>query len=388
MVALSEVLACLERRYPADTAEPWDAVGLVCGDPDAPVSSVLLAVDPTPAVARDAVAAGADLLLTHHPLFLRGTHAVATTTAGGRVVSALVGAGVALHTVHTNADVARPGVSDALTARLGVVDTRPLQPRDGAAPDVLAVLVPLADEQRVTDALHDAGAGALGDYERCAWRVEGTGSFLPGDAATPALGRRGRLETVAEARVEVLVPTGRRAAVLAALRAAHPYEEPAFAVLPTAALPDGTGLGRVGRLAEPTTVADLARRAAAALPVAAAGVRASGDPSRPVRTVAVCGGSGDSLLGAARAAGVDAYVTADLRHHPARDVVDADGPALLDVGHEASEHPWLSVVAGELEADCGVSTTVSTRRTDPWTAHAPGCSGREQGERPDEGEGD
>ncbi|RBY95479.1 Nif3-like dinuclear metal center hexameric protein [Blastococcus sp. TF02-8] len=267
-VSLGEVLAALDARYPAELAEGWDAVGLVCGDPDEPVRKVLFAVDPTAAVVDEVVETGADLLVTHHPLFLTPVHGVPADDPKGRLVHRLVRAGAALLVAHTNADRAPDsGVNDALAAALGLADAVPLEP---AAADPRA------------------------------------------------------------------------------------------------------GLGRVGRLPEPMTLREFTEHAAAALPATAGGVRAAGDPDRPVRTVAVCGGSGGSLLGAAAAAGADVLLTSDLKHHPVSEALEQPGPALCDVAHFASEWPWLPVAAGVLSADLDgrVEVAVSTRRTDPWTCRA------------------
>ncbi|MEY9926384.1 dinuclear metal center YbgI/SA1388 family protein [Catenulispora sp. GP43] len=266
---LREVVAILERVYDPSWAEPWDAVGLVCGDPDEPVSTVAFAVDPVAAVIDEALERGADLLVTHHPLFLRGVHGVPATTFKGRLVHRLIRGGTALFTAHTNADSADPGVSDALARALELHELRPLEPR----------------------------------------------------ASNPEL-----------------------------------------------------GIGRVGELAEAEPLSAFAARVAAALPATAGGVRVAGDPDRPVRRVAVCGGAGDSLFGAVRASGADAYVTADLRHHPASEALEAGGPALVDVAHWASEWPWLDHAAQTLRSTLGaagtnVETYVSTLVTDPWTAH-------------------
>jgi dinuclear metal center YbgI/SA1388 family protein len=284
---LSEVVASLEALWPPERAEAWDAVGLVCGDPRAEVSRVLFAVDPVRAVADEAIATGAQLLVTHHPLYLRGTTTVAPRgPAGfkGGVVHDLIRAGVALHVAHTNADRADPGVSDALAAAVGLRVTGPLVPD-------------------------------------------------PDD------------------------PTGRR------------------------------GLGRVGVLEPPLTLGEFADRAARGLPATATGLRVAGDPAATVRTVAVCGGSGDSLFDAVRAAGADAYLTADLRHHPVSEAReravfeaagasgDAAGPALVDAAHWATEWPWCGQAAAQLDAIAvregwALTTSVSTAVTDPWTAHA------------------
>jgi dinuclear metal center YbgI/SA1388 family protein len=271
---LSEVINALDELYPPAWAESWDAVGLVCGDPDEQVRRVLFAVDPVRTVVDEAVEWGADLVVTHHPLYLRGTTSVAADSFKGRVVHRLVRAGIALHVAHTNADHADPGVSDALAEAVGLKVTGPL----------------VAD---------------------------------PTD------------------------PAGRR------------------------------GSGRIGELPEPLPLAAFAARVAAGLPATAAGVRVSGDPERPVRRVAVCGGSGDSFLADARRAGVDAYVTADLRHHPASEAAEAaDGTALVDAAHWATEWPWLNLAARDLGAAADrhgwqLETRVSTLVTDPWTAHAP-----------------
>lgn len=263
---VGEVVAALDRRYPPARAQDWDRVGLVLGEPDAPVRRVLCVVDCVPETVAEALAQRADLIVAHHPLLLRGVSSVAPTTYKGRIVHDLIRSGVALYVAHTNADVANPGVSDALAARLGLRDLRPLSA--------------LADD--------------------------------------PAL-----------------------------------------------------GLGRVGELPAPLTLAELTRVAARALPPTAWGVRAAGEPDRVVRTVAVCGGSGDSLLAAAAAAGADAYLTADLRHHPASEHVAGGGPALLDAAHWATERPWLDDLAGWLAATAGVTAVVSDLDTDPWTLHAP-----------------
>ncbi len=273
---MSDVVAALDTLWPPELAEPWDAVGLVCGDPAAEVSRVLFAVDPVPEVAEEAVRIGADLLVTHHPLYLRGTTSVAPVgPAGfkGRVVHTLIRGGVALLVAHTNADRADPGVSDALAAAVDLRVTGPLVPD-------------------------------------------------PAD------------------------PRGRR------------------------------GLGRLCELDAPLSLRDFAARAAHGLPRTATGLRIAGDPAATVRTVAVCGGAGDSLFDAVRAAGADVFLTADLRHHPASEALLAGPPALVDAAHWATEWPWCEQAAGQLDEisdrhGWALRTHVSYAVTDPWSAHAP-----------------
>jgi dinuclear metal center YbgI/SA1388 family protein len=372
---LAGVVDVLDGLYPHALAASWDAVGTVCGDPDAVVSSVLFAVDPVEVVVDEAIDAGVELLVTHHPLFLRGTTSVAATSAKGRVVHRLIRAGIALHVAHTNADHARPGVCDALGAALGLTDLRPLEPLAAEPLDKVVTFVPASGAEKVLDALAGAGAGELGDYARCAWTAAGVGTFLPRAGAHPAIGEVGRIEHVDETRVEMVLPRARRADVVAALRAAHPYEEPAFDVFELASWPGETGTGRVGALASPLPLADFAAEVSRALPATAGGARFAGDPSRPVRTVAVCGGSGDAYLRQATASGADVYVTADLRHHVVSEHLADGGCAVVDVAHWASEWPWLADAAGRLAAELRrrgttVSTSISATPTDPWTGRA------------------
>lgn len=267
---VASVVADLDRRYPPSWAEQWDRVGLVLGEPDTPVHRVLCVVDCVPETAAEALDLRADLIVAHHPLLLRGVSSVAATTYKGRIVHDLIKAGVALYAAHTNADVANPGVADALAARLGLLDLRPLRPA------------------------------------------------TPG---SPAAG-------------------------------------------------GGRGAGRVGRLPAPMTLAELTAYAATVLPPTAWGVRAAGDPTRRIEIMAVSGGSGDGFLTDAAAAGVDAFLTADLRHHPASEHLAGGGPALIDAAHWATERPWLDELASYLRERFGIETMVSDIDTDPWTAHA------------------
>jgi putative NIF3 family GTP cyclohydrolase 1 type 2 len=227
---LADLVTVLESRYDPSWAEPWDAVGLVCGDPDTSVERVLFAVDPVAAVVDEAIATGASLLVTHHPLFLGGTTSVAATTAKGRVIHRLLAHRCGLYVAHTNADVADPGVSDALGETFGLRDLRPLDPRPGEPRDKVVTFVPADAVEPLVDTLSAAGAGVIGDYQRCAFLGEGTGTFLAGADTDPVVGRPGAITHSPEVRVEMVAPRALRSTVLRALLAVHPYEEPAFDV--------------------------------------------------------------------------------------------------------------------------------------------------------------
>ncbi|MGN6129951.1 MAG: Nif3-like dinuclear metal center hexameric protein, partial [Nocardioidaceae bacterium] len=239
--------------------------------------------------------------------------------------------------------------------------------------DKVATVVPHSHVDAVREAITAAGAGAIGDYDSCTYSLEGEGRFRPLEGANPMIGRVGDVEVVPEVRVEAVLPRALRGRVVAALKAAHPYEEPAYDVIELANPPARVrGHGRIGRLAAPTTLRDFAEQVAAALPGTATGVRAAGSPDRPVETVAVVCGAGDSFLDDVLGVDADVYVTSDLRHHRAGEFLEHRGPALVDIAHWAAEWTWLPAVERKLvealraQGDT-VETRVSTTNTDPWT---------------------
>jgi dinuclear metal center YbgI/SA1388 family protein len=367
-VRLADVVNVLEQWFPPELAEPWDSVGLSFGDQEAEVHSVLLAVDPTTAVAEQAQSLGVDLLITHHPLWLSGVTGL--RGAKGRLAQDMIRAGIALFNAHTNADRAQPGVNDALAARLGLSEVVALET---ASQDLLkvSVYVPAAHRERLIDALSHAGAGAIGDYDRCAYSTPGSGTFRPMSGAVPHIGEVGRIEQVAEDRVEMVLPLGRRDAVATALLGAHPYEEPAYDFAAVTRVVPDTGLGRVGEV--PTqSLAEFAGVVASALPATAAGVRFAGAPGTQVRRVAVVGGSGASELAAASRV-ADVIVTADLKHHTVDEHLAEGGCAVVDVAHWASEWPWCPQTAERLSG-LGLQAHVSELVTDPWTGHVGGSN--------------
>lgn len=373
---LRDLTGQLDHWYPPSLAAEWDAVGLVCGDPDQVVRRLMFAVDPAPVVVEEALAWGADLLVVHHPLLLKAVHSVAATSPKGRMLHRLVGGGCALFTAHTNADAPVHGVNESLALALGIVDPAVIVPDPADPLDKLVVFAPLESADRVRDALTAAGAGGIGNYDSCSFTAEGQGRFRPLDGATPAVGLLGEVEVVAEARIESVLPRSRRREALEAVRAAHPYEEPAYDVIELAEVPgtgrDARGTGRIGRLARPTTLRDFAGQVATALPHTAHGVRVGGDPARVVETVAVTSGSGDFLLETVLRTEADVYVTSDLRHHRAGEFLEHGGPALVDIAHWAAEWTWLPVVERTLVESlrargATVETLVSTTCTDPWT---------------------
>lgn len=370
---VADIRRILDTAYPPYLAEKWDAVGLICGDPAAQVSKVAFALDCTQAVAERAVEIGADMLVIHHPLLLRGVESVAADTPKGKVIHTLIRGGVALFSAHTNADSARPGVNDKLAELVGITPGRPIVPKDPKIMDKWGVHIPNDDLEAVKSAVFAAGAGTIGNYSECAFQWEGQGQFTPGEGSDPHTGAVGKTHAGAETRVEFVAPSSLRAEIIDKLRSAHPYEEPAFDVVemaPTYDLNAACGLGRVGELAQEMTLREFTQQVANALPETAWGVRAAGDPDRKVKRVAVSSGSGDSFLDHARALGVDVYVTSDLRHHPVDEHLRAGGPAVIDTAHWASEFPWTQQASEVVAAGAKVECEIISLRTDPWTISA------------------
>jgi len=365
-----DVIALLDHRFDPATSQEWDRVGLVVGDPSRTCSSVLFAVDPHAHVVDEAVTGGYDLLVVHHPLLLRGVHTVATSTGKGQIIQRLIKNDCGLLTMHTNADAALDGVNDALADAVGMAASRrPIVATSQPPMAHVSCFVPPEHTDTVIAALSGAGAGAVGDYDFCAYWVDGTGQFRPLPGADPHVGSVGVLERVNERRLEMVVPRVRVHDVVQALHIAHPYEQPAFTVTDQIEMPGATGMGRRGSV-DPTTLQGLAQQLHDALPATAHGVRVAGDPQQPINTVAVCGGSGDSLL--PEVTDVDAYITSDLRHHLASDFTADGRTALLDIAHWAGESLWLQTAAAQLVADAAavdfaVRAHVSTINTDPWT---------------------
>jgi dinuclear metal center YbgI/SA1388 family protein len=369
MPLLGEVVDLVHGWYPPATALDWDSVGLAAGARDAEVRRVLLAVDPVLPVAREAADWDADLLLTHHPLFLRGVHGVAETTAKGRTFTTLTRAGCGLLTAHTNADHGNPGVSDAIARALGLRDVRPVV-ASGPPLDKIVVYVPATHAERTRVAIAEAGAGQIGDYDSCSWTSVGEGRFRPLDGAHPVIGRVGEVELVEEARVEAVLDRSRRAQVVRAMLDVHPYEEVAYDIVELADPGTAdTGAGRIGDV-DQTTLGAFADLVSTALPATPRGVLVGGDLDRVVRRVAVNGGAGDSLLPEALASGADVYVTSDLRHHLSSEFLEKEGPSLIDVSHWAAEWTWLPELATRLGDAWGdtVDIRVSTLCTDVWQA--------------------
>ncbi len=350
---IQDLVGLVHTLFPPALAEDWDNVGLQVGDPAAPVRKVLVALDPTEAALKMAQTTGAAALLTHHPLLFRPLKCLTPGDEVGRVIWRAVRDGVAIISAHTNLDRASGGLNDWLAERLGVQGSKPLA---GGDADLLklVVFVPAGHADQVAEALFAGGAGKVGRYDRCAFRTAGTGSFRAGPGTTPFIGREGVTEEVAEIRIETILPRTLVARTVEKLIKAHPYQELAYDLIPLANRRSDVGLGRIGRLVKALPLEAFAAQVRAAL--GCESLRMVGNPKALVAKVAVCGGSGASLLGEAARQGAEVLVTGDIKYHEARQA-ESLGVALLDAGHFATERlavPELAACLGREAAARGL----------------------------------
>jgi dinuclear metal center YbgI/SA1388 family protein len=361
---VGEWLEALDDIYPAAWAEEWDNVGLQVGDRAWPAERVLVALDPTADVVAEARDRGCALLVTHHPLVFLPLERLDLSEPVARLAVEAARSRIAVAAAHTNADVASPGVSDALAEALGLEVTGVLRPTPAGSRVKLVTFVPPEATSKVLDAVVEAGGGTIGEYTHCSFRVRGTGTFLPSERANPVVGERGELTEADEDRLEVVVPRERLSAAVTALLDAHPYEEVAYDAYSLAG-GGGLGMGRMARAPESLTARELGERCRERL---GTDVRLAGDPERAVRAVALCGGAGASLMEDAIRAEADAFVTGDIKHHQALGAAAA-GLTVIDAGHHGTERPFVPVLAGALAgAVPGGEVMVSDRSTDPFAA--------------------
>ncbi|MFN4241865.1 MAG: Nif3-like dinuclear metal center hexameric protein [Tepidisphaerales bacterium] len=374
MHTVRDVVTELDRLAPTSLAEPWDNVGLLVGDPDAEVTHVLLTIDLTPAVLEEAVAQRCGLIVAYHPPIF---DPVKRLLAGDLAFDA-ARRGVAIYSPHTALDAAAGGTNDTLAAALGLTDLRPLRPVHRPLPPPrlikLVTYVPAEAVAAVADAIFRAGAGHIGNYSHCSFRAAGTGTFLGHEGTNPTVGQPGKLEEAPELRWETIVPADRLPQAVAALRLAHPYEEPAFDLIPLldpAAVPSAEaagqlGLGRVGKVPVPVTVGDLVGRLKASLGMSNLIVgRTPAGLAAPVDTVAICAGAGRSLVPDVLASNAQVYLTGELPHHDVLKLLRAGVCPLLTL-HSNSERPALGPLGAQLEARLpGLTALLSEVDADP-----------------------
>jgi dinuclear metal center YbgI/SA1388 family protein len=365
---IADIIAFLDRFAPQELAEEWDNVGLLLGDRLREAPRVLTCLTLTPDVAREAIDRGVGLIVTHHPILFRAVKRLTADNSEGRMLLDLTAAGVAVYSPHTAYDSAGDGINEQLARSLGLTGVEPLRPLPGKRECKIVCFVPREHLAAVQEALWSAGAGNIGEYSKCSFTLDGTGSFEGSAAAKPAVGQAQRFETVAEVRLEMICPEALVSEALRRLRAAHPYEEPACDVYPLAAQAARFGSGRVGTLSapkgnSPPTLADLLaivreKLGTGPLPFV-------GDLQQPISRVALACGSGGEFLSAALAGKCHVLVTGEARFHTCLEARQG-GIALVLAGHYATERPALEYLAGILSREFpGTVVWASEAERDP-----------------------
>lgn len=337
IVTVRDVWKVLDDKFPFAHRADWDNVGILLGDPDAPARRVVIALDATPAAVAACRRHRADLLVTHHPVIHSALRSIRADQAASAAVHELVRMGVAVISAHTNADVAPAGVSHALARRIGLRQIRPLIPGEPSDACKVAVFVPPDHADAVLTALSEAGGGRIGAYARCSFRTVGTGTFSPAEDAKPFLGKPGREERVEEVRLESVVAGSLLKGVIRAVRGAHPYEEPAIDVYPLKGGALGGGIGAVGERERGAPLAEVLAEVNRV--VRPSWIKVAGPRKRRVRRIAVVAGSGSEFAEAARAAGADLFLTADIKYHQALEAA-AGEMTVADIGHGSGEK-WI-----------------------------------------------
>ena len=365
---LSDISGIINKKYPFMLAEDWDNVGLQLGDPSTEIRRIMVALDPLPQVIASAIDSNCDLLITHHPLIFSPLRQITSSTSTGSSILKAAQNKLALLAMHTNYDIAQDGLNDLLAKRIGLEQTRPLKITGRDELSKLVVFVPQEQLEKVRTALLPH-TEAIGNYQDCSFSAAGEGTFLPLTGAQPSIGTVGELAKVAEHRLELLVRRTLLPKAIRTLLHVHPYEEPAFDCYPLLNEAPPQGLGRIGSLAKPARLADWAASLAEVLGCQA--IRFTGPPDRTIQKVALCSGSGASLLRDAIRSGADLLLTGDVKYHEAREA-EAQGIALVDAGHFGTEILMVSATRDFLTSSldsAGYTTEILTVdcEEDPFT---------------------
>lgn len=358
----NELVSFIEEFAPQERALPGDATGLQWGDLSREVPVLLLALDFSEAVLEEALRIGAPLVFSHHPFLYRPLSRIDLNDKGAALVAQSLKEGISLYSAHTNLDVAPRGVSHALGELLGLEKMQPLLSMGTEELEKLVVFVPEGYEDRVRDALAEAGAGWIGNYSHCTYQLLGTGTFMPREGTSPFIGTQGALEKVSEYRLETILFRRDRKRVLQALFAAHPYEEVAYDLYLLSNEGQAWGLGTIGQLPEKVTLNELAGRCHKLLQPGV--LKILGDPKMKIDKVAVMGGSGSEYVGHALQKRAQVFISGDIKFHDAQKAASA-GLALIDAGHDATERPVLPVLESYLKeriAAAGFATEVIISR--------------------------
>ncbi len=360
---VSEIVAFMNQFAPRTLAEEWDNVGLLVGHAESDVSAVMTCLTLTPDVAAEAIERDVDLIVSHHPVMFRPIQTITAADPQGKMLLDLISAGIAVFCPHTAYDSAIAGINQQLAEMLELQEIAPLRTYSGRDSVKIVCSVPAANLESVQQALWKEGSGYVGDYSRCSFSSDGTGTFLGGETTSPAVGSAGQLERVPVIRLEVVCPKTRLSGALSAMIAAHPYEEPAYDVYPLQSDDPRMGSGRCGKLREPLTLEEFNERVKAGLGIR--NLQYVGELSMPIRRVAVACGAAAEFQRDGRRLGCDVLLTGEARFHDCLEARQA-GMALVLPGHYATERPAMERLAEILTSQfASLTVFASVVESDP-----------------------
>jgi len=360
-MTVRDITTLLEAQAPLPFAEDFDNVGLLVGDPSMEVTGILVTLDTLERVVDEAVAKKCNLIVSFHPILFKGLRQITGKTYVERTVIKAIRHNVAIYSMHTALDNVREGVNGKICEVLGLKNPRILIPKTGVIKKLLTY-VPVASKDALLEKLFEAGAGHLGNYSHCSFTSEGTGSFLPGQQATPAIGKPGDLQLEPEVQLHITFTHDREKAVLQALFAHHPYEEVAYEVTTLENQYEHLGMGMVGELPRPLPPKEFLQQVRDRFHCGC--IRHTELPDSPLRRVAVLGGSGAFAIGAAKGARADILITADVKYH---EFYQAEGKLVIaDIGHYETEQFTKNLLAEYLsEKIPNFAIALSETKTNP-----------------------
>ncbi len=366
-VTAQDVIKEFEQFSPRTYAVEGDRNGLMVGTLNKPIHTVMIALDVLEETMDEAIDKNVDLIIAHHPLLFRPLKQINVDTAMGRIVAKAIKHEITIYAAHTNLDVTEGGVNDLLAEKLKIHSADVLVPTYKENMWKFVGFVPRDHAESIRQALGEAGAGLIGEYSHCAFSVVGEGTFRPTDHANPYIGELNKQEVVEEERIETIVPKNSLQSVLNAFLAAHPYEEPAYDLIPLEEPSLVRGLGRIGNLEKPQSLRDYVKVVKEALGLD--GVRVVGNLDKKIKKVAVLGGDGNKYVNQALHKGADVFVTGDLYYHVAQDA-KMDGLTIIDAGHHIESIMKIGVTE-ELNKRMkamgyAISVFPSTNSTDPF----------------------
>jgi len=344
-MTIKQVTQFLEQKFPLYLQEDFDNCGVQCGDVRQEITGAMVCFEMSEQVIDEAIAEGCNLVISHHPLILkRGITKILPTDRVGAMICKALAHNMVLYSMHTNIDSGVGGGNDVFAEKLNLQNVKVLEPHKGLYRK-LVVFVPKENAEALKSALFEIGCGVQGNYDSCGYTVHGQGQFRPLKGANPHIGEENQLEHVEEERIEMIYPTGLQRTVVQAIYEHHPYEEPAFDLLPLENESRTIGLGRIGELPKVMPVSEFLECLKDKLGFEHC--RYAGDTTKMIHKVAVCGGGGSSFIDLAIASGADAYVSGDFKYHDF--FKSHSGTLLVDIGHYEGEYFIKNIIHQQIK---------------------------------------